>query len=88
MHENEILVFILGSVVLAFLLIFYRQLYTLPYRNLLISAFFATWVSWLATNVEHLALPGLFNLIEHLGYFCNGLLLLLWCVLVARQERV
>lgn len=86
MHENEILVILLASCVLMFVFSYRRQLLLLPAHKLLIASFLCAWVAWIATVVEHLALPKIFNIIEHVGYCLNGALLLTWCWLVMRNK--
>lgn len=79
MHENEIVVLALGSIV-GFFIVFYRHsVGRLPAVGCLFAAYFSLWVAWLATNIEHIVFPGFFNLLEHLGYAANGLFLLAWC---------
>lgn len=79
MHENEILVFLLATVVLIFIVLYRNLLVHIPAANWLFSSYLAAWVAWFATNVEHLFFPQVFNVIEHIGYACNGLLLVIWC---------
>lgn len=81
MHENEILVLLLGSVVFGFVIRYQKRLKRLPTYKVLLSAFIAVYIAWLATNLEHLAFPQFFNYLEHIGYFANGMLLLTWCYL-------
>lgn len=79
MHENEILVLLLGSIVGLFIGLYRRTLSRLPAAGYLFASYLALWLAWIATNVEHLALPSFFNLLEHVGYAANGLLLIAWC---------
>lgn len=79
MHENEIIVFVLGSVVLLFVLVYRRIVRQLPKASWLIAAFSAIWLAWLATNLEHVIWPKFFNFIEHLAYLLNGAALFAWC---------
>ena len=79
LHENEILVWLLGTVVLGFLLLYRIALRRLPASGLLFAAYVAAWVGWTATNLEHLFLYEFFNIVEHIGYMLNGLALLAWC---------
>ncbi len=79
MHENEILVWLLGTVVLGFLLTYRHELRRLPASSLLFAAYVAAWMGWTATNLEHVFLYQFFNVLEHIGYAANGALLLAWC---------
>ena len=79
MHENEMLVWFLGTLVLAFLIFYRQQLHRLPNSLLLLIAYLAVWISWTATNLEHLFFYQFFNVVEHIGYALNGVLMLSWC---------
>lgn len=79
MHENEVFVLCLGTVVLFFVGFYRSHLNRLPASGLLLTAFVAIWIGWLATVLEHFMLPIFFNLLEHTAYAANGVLLLLWC---------
>jgi len=85
MHENEILVWLLSTIVLG-IMFFYRQpLRQLPYSSLLMAAFLANWCAWLTTNLEEFFLYQIFNVLEHIGYALNGVLMLIWCWFVVRH---
>lgn len=79
MSENEILVWLLGTVVLGFLVLYRRDIRRLPGSDYLMAAYVAAWVAWLATNLEHLFFYTAFNVLEHTGYALNGVLLLIGC---------
>lgn len=87
MHENEIVVFILGTVTLIFMVMVRGDLKRLPAATWLVASFMAAWIGWLATNLEHLIWPGLFNLVEHLAYAANAGLLLYWCWVISARNR-
>ncbi len=88
MHENEVLVLLLGTVVLGFIFLFRLQLMSLPSVKWLFASYCAAWVAWVATVVEHLAFPALFHVLEHMAYALNGLLLMAWCWIGLRQVPV
>ena len=79
MNENEILVLLLGSVVLGFILLYRKDVQRLPASSFLLAAYLAAWIAWAATVVEHLFFYTFFNVLEHVGYCANGVLLLIWC---------
>lgn len=79
LHENELMVWMLGSVVLVFLLMYRKELRRLPASALLFTAYVSVWLAWSATNLEHVFWYRSFNIIEHVGYALNGVLLLCWC---------
>lgn len=78
MHENEILVLLLGFTVYIIIWLFRANLKEIPAFPLVVIAYSATFIGWLATLLEHLIYPFLFNIVEHLGYMFNGLLMLAW----------
>lgn len=88
MHENEILVLIFATFVLAVGIFFPKSLRTLPYFPLLQASYFALWCAWLATNLEHVFNPALFNTLEHISYLTNSLLFFAWCILMWSRARV
>jgi len=87
-HENELMVWLLGTAVLAFLLMYRHQLRRLPASGILLSAYLAAWVAWTATNLEHVFWYQPFNIIEHVGYALNGVLLLSWCWFAFRHGKL
>lgn len=87
MHENELFVLCLGTVVLIFIGAYRAQFGRLPAAHWLFTAFFAVWIAWLATVLEHLFFPQFFNVLEHLGYAVNGVLLFVWCWLGMRNGK-
>lgn len=87
LHENEILVLLLGTVVLGFLLLYRKELRRLPASGWLFAAYVAVWTAWAATNLEHLVLYTFFNVLEHIGYALNGVLLLAWCWQALRNGK-
>lgn len=88
MFENEILVFLLATVVLVFLAVYHQKLSILPAHRWLVVAYIVAWIAWLATNLEHLFWAYIFNILEHLCYLTNAVLLLVWCWLAARKLEV
>lgn len=79
MHENEVMVLLLGTAVLGFIFVFRAQLKFLPAAKWLFASYAAVWVAWCATVVEHFIFPTVFNVLEHTGYALNGVLLFAWC---------
>lgn len=79
MHENELFVLCLGTVVLFFIFFYRAQFRRLPAAAWLLASFASLWGAWLATVFEHFVFPVFFNVLEHFGYAANGLLLLAWC---------
>lgn len=87
LHENELMVWILGSVVLVFLLVYRNELRRLPARALLFTAYLFLWIAWAATNLEHLFWYRLFNVVEHVAYALNAVVLLAWCWFAFTPEK-
>lgn len=88
MHDNELFVLTLGTVVLIFIGFYRVQFGRLPASYWLFAAFFSIWIAWAATVLEHFAYPTFFNVVEHLGYAANAALLLLWCWIGVRSAKV
>lgn len=88
MHEHELIVLLLGTLVLGLIFVYRTHLSRLPAVNWLLASFFALWVAWSSSVLEHLFLPGVFNLIEHMGYAANGLLFLAWCWFGVKNGKV
>jgi hypothetical protein len=86
MHENELFVLCLGTLVLLFIAL-NRAAFSRPAANGLLAAFVALWVAWIATVLEHVMFPVIFNVVEHLGYATNAVLLLLWCWMGMRNGK-
>ncbi|MBC6904318.1 hypothetical protein DWB84_02390 [Saccharophagus sp. K07] len=88
MQENELFVLFLSTVVLLFIVFYRKELKRLPAAGWLFSAYVAIWIGWCATTLEHLMAPTFFNMVEHIAYAANGLLLLLWCWFGIKNGRV
>jgi hypothetical protein len=88
MHDNELFVLSLGTVVLIFIGFYRAQFGRLPAASWLFAAFISIWIAWVATVLEHVAFPVFFNLVEHLGYMANAVLLLSWCWMAMRSTTV
>jgi len=87
MHENELFVLCLGTVVLIFIGVYRSQFGRLPAAPWLFTVFISVWIAWLATVLEHLFFPTFFNILEHLAYAANGILLFAWCWLGMRTGK-
>lgn len=79
LYENEILLWLFGIIVLAFLLFHYKTLRRLPAINVLFASYVVVLLAWTATNLEQLFWPSVFNTAEHVAYLASSLLLLIWC---------
>ncbi len=88
MHENEILVLIFSTFVMAVGLFYTKSFRSLAYFPLVQASFIALWCAWLATNLEHLFYPSIFNALEHIGYLVNSILFVSWCLLMATRAKV
>ena len=77
----------LGTMVLIFVIFYRTQFGRLPAVTWLFASFLAVWVAWVATILEHLVFPTFFNVLEHLGYAANGILLFVWCWLGMRRGK-
>lgn len=79
MQESEIISFLLGLGVLAFVLVNRKQLKRIPFCSLILGSFSAILAAWTFTILEGFFLKDLFNILEHLGHTLSAVLLALWC---------
>lgn len=78
-QENEAVTLLLGALALAFLIAKREEVRRLPDSTMLLLAFATGFVAWFATVAEGIALPQVFNIIEHTSYAASSVLIGLWC---------
>ncbi len=79
LHENEIVMAILGMGTLIFIFLNYHQVKRLPSSLTLLSSFYLLLAAWLLTVLEGIFWGEVFNFLEHLFYAVSSVLLLVWC---------
>jgi len=78
-HENEVVMLLLGVGVLIFILTSRLRLKQLPSSNIIIAAFYVAFASWVLTVLEGFFLEELLNYLEHICYAVSSILLAGWC---------
>jgi len=83
-HENEIIMLVLGAGVLVFVLLNYAHLKRIPWFGVLLGAYSLIVVGWAMTVLEGLFTEGLFwnssvNFLEHAFYAAGGIVVCVWC---------
>jgi len=78
-HENEIIMLLLGVGVLIFILTSRLRLKQIPASNILTAAFYIAFASWVLTVLEGLFWEGFLNYLEHICYAVSSILLAVWC---------
>ena len=88
LHQNEMVMFLLGICVLIFTLANHRELKRLQAWKTFIAAFYTIFASWIMTILEGFLWENLLNYLEHIGYAISSSLLALWCwqVFGSRKE--
>jgi hypothetical protein len=77
-HENEIIMLLLGIGVLIFILGNRLKLKRLPSSRILITGFCVLLVGWVMTVVEAYFWKDLLNLFEHICYTASSVLIATW----------
>ena len=86
-RSSEVIVMLLGMGLMAFVLYQRRQLARLPNRSILFLSLLAILAGWFFTNLESVVWGELVNLLEHLCYAANAVLMAVWCGLLLRRRR-
>jgi len=91
-QENEIVVLMIATGVLVLQTIppIRRSFSVIPAFSLLGVSYLALYCAWIATVAEGFFLPRTMNIVEHLCYAVNALLLVVWSVRVlffTREEQ-
>ncbi|HNR39791.1 MAG TPA: hypothetical protein PKN61_12210 [Acidobacteriota bacterium] len=86
-RSSEVIVMLLGMGLMAFVLYQRRQLARLPNRSILFLSLLAILAGWFFTNLEAVVWGELVNLLEHLCYAANAVLMAVWCGLLLRRGR-
>ncbi len=78
-HENEVVMLVLGLCVLHLWFKNYRKFKAVPAWGYLSLAFFILMLAAVMTVLEGYFLEELFNYIEHICYAVSSILLAIWC---------
>ena len=77
-HENEIIMLVLGVGVFLFIIVNYARLKEYPSINTLITGFCFSLLGWILTVLEGFLLEATLNFAEHFCYFASALCVALW----------
>ncbi|MBN2138828.1 MAG: hypothetical protein JW720_13550 [Sedimentisphaerales bacterium] len=77
-HENEVIMFVLGLGVLIFILANYAYLKRIPSAGILIAGFCVLVVGWAMTVLEGFLWENSLNFIEHTCYAVSSVLVAVW----------
>jgi len=86
-EQGEIITLILGIGCVILIVFRKNQLRRVPFFSLLLSSYFCLFFGFLMTVLETFFLKNLLNLLEHLGYTLNTILLASWCWNVALKDK-
>lgn len=83
-HDNEVVMLVLGIGVYLFVAFNKARLIRIPAWNLLINAYRLLLAGWALTVLEGFVLESLLNHLEHFSYACGAVLLALWLWKITR----
>ena len=86
-EEIEVITFLGGLVVLAFMLWDRSVLARYPHASLLMAAYGCFLTGWGMSVLESFILPGLINQAEHLSYLAGSLFMVRWGLRLVRAGR-
>jgi len=84
---NEVMVLLLGAAVLVFIVKSRYPLKRLPASMIIVAAFYVLLAGWILTVAEGFLWKGPLNLLEHICYAANSLLLCVWCWKATGKEE-
>jgi hypothetical protein len=86
-HENEIVMLIIGLGVLIFLLGNRSELKRIPSADFLLLAFYVLLAGWVLTVLEGFFWEELLNYLEHISYAVGSFLITVWCWKIFRDKK-
>lgn len=86
-EESQIILFLLGIAILAFVLLHRLNLRRLPESEILIWAFYVLLTGWIFPILAELFWIEFFNLLEHVCYTGSAILVCIWCWKVFVKEK-
>jgi hypothetical protein len=88
MHENEIIMLLLGIIIFFFILKNKLQIRRIYAWKLLLSSYGLLFAGWIFTVLEGFLLESYLNILEHLSYSCSAIILAFWCWKVVYRSKV
>lgn len=86
-HENEVVMFILGGLMFFFSLRFRDQIDTLPHPKLFLGSYHCFFAAWTFTIIEGFILYDIFNILEHFCYALGAVTLAIWSYRISIQNK-
>ena len=87
LHENEVLMLIIGIGVLIFIVFNIGHIKNIKSWKLLLSGYFILLSAWFFTVLEGYILEKFLNIIEHLCYVFSSLIFVIWSVNVIYKYK-
>ena len=87
MEQREVLSFLIGCCVLAFIVFQWHRLSKLPHAKYVVGSFLALFASWGFSVIEVLLWESVFNFLQHFSSGLGGILMALWCRAVCRSHE-
>ncbi|UXP32929.1 hypothetical protein N6H18_03035 [Reichenbachiella agarivorans] len=87
-YQNEIVMLLICSIVLAFSIAYGSKLNLFPYWVYMYTSFLCLLAACICTVVEGFLFPTLFDLLEHLSYAASSLSVLIWTWKITQQPLV
>jgi hypothetical protein len=88
LHENEIVMLLLGIIIFFFILRNKSQIRRIYTWKILITSYFLLLAGWIFTILEGFILETALNMLEHVSYTLSAILLAIWCWKVMYRSKV
>ncbi|MGB2631251.1 MAG: hypothetical protein WBD24_07200 [Candidatus Omnitrophota bacterium] len=86
-HENEVLMFLLGAGVMIFIISNRQRVRSIPASNILFIGYAVLLAGWMLTILEGFFLEKVLNYLEHISYAVSSILIVVWCWKVFGRGR-
>jgi hypothetical protein len=87
LHENELIMIVIGMTLLIFVLLNFHQLRQTPSFKLIFISYFLSAIGWISTVLEGFFWEQYLNLLEHFCYAASAILLAIWCWVISMKTR-
>jgi len=88
LHENEVVMLLLGIIIFFFILRNKFQIRRIYAWKILITSYYLLLAGWGFTILESFLLETVLNMMEHLSYTISAVLLAFWCWKVMYRSKV
>ena len=87
LHENEVVMLLLGVGVFLFILLNISHIRRISYWKILIAGYSLLLAGWILTVLEGYFLESLLNFLEHMSYAMSAVVMAVWCFRVFGNSR-